>query len=261
MVKFFKIIGTVFIGLYLVLCISLYFGQEKIIFNPDKLPENHQFRAGEEVEVEVAAGIFLNNLHLRSPQSRGVILYFHGNKGSNRRCLRQANTMEGNGYDIFMPDYRGYGKSDGILNSEKEMLSDAQKIYDYLKTKYEESKIVIVGYSLGTGPASFLAANNNPQQLILNSPFISFNDLKDRRFPLIPDWLIKYPLKNIDFLKKVKSAVTIFHGTRDEVIPFDSSERLKEVNSNIVLIPLKDTSHRRAIFHDLFEKRVSQLLF
>ena len=261
MLKFFKIIGTFFIGLYLVLCVGLYFGQEKIIFNPDKLPENHQFRAGEEVEVKVAEDIFLNNLHLRVSNPKGVILYFHGNKGSNRRCLRQANTMEGNGYDIFMTDYRGYGKSDGVLTSQQEMLSDAQKVYDYLKTKYEVSKIVIVGYSLGTGPASFLAANNNPQQLILNSPFISFNDLKDRRFPLIPDWLIKYPLKNIEFLKNVKSTVTIFHGTRDEVIPFDSSERLKEVNSNIELIPLKDTSHRRAIFHDLFERRVSQLLF
>ena len=174
MVKFFKIIGTVFIGLYLVLCISLYFGQEKIIFNPDKLPENHQFRAGEEVEVEVAAGIFLNNLHLRSPQSRGVILYFHGNKGSNRRCLRQANTMEGNGYDIFMPDYRGYGKSDGILNSEKEMLSDAQKIYDYLKTKYEESKIVIVGYSLGTGPRIFSCSKQQPSTINSQFPFHKF---------------------------------------------------------------------------------------
>lgn len=258
--KFIKFIGIFLLSIYFIACIGLYFGQEKIIFRPDKLPENHQFRAGEEVEIEVAEGIFLNSLYLRTSAPRGVILYFHGNKGSNRRCLRQANTLTGNGYDIFMPDYRGYGKSDGVLNSEEEMLSDAQKVYDYLKTKYEEANIVLVGYSLGTGLASFLAANNNPQQLILNSPYISFNDLKDRRFPLIPDWLIKYPLRNIDFLKNVKTAITIFHGTSDRVIPYDSSETLRAINSNIELIPLKNTRHRSAIFHNLFEARVSQLL-
>ena len=78
--------------------------------------------------------------------------------------------------------------------------------------------------------------------------------------PFIPDWLIKYPLKNIDFLKQVKSSITIFHGTGDEVIPFDSSEVLQSVNPNAVLIPLRGTSHRRAIFHDEFENKVSQLL-
>ncbi|MFQ5448656.1 MAG: serine aminopeptidase domain-containing protein, partial [Saprospiraceae bacterium] len=97
--------------LYAVLCAGLFLGQERILFHPGKLPEDYVFRAGEEVEIGVDDGVSLNCLWLKEPASKGVILYLHGNKGSNRRCLHQAQTMTGNGYDIFMPDYRGFGKS------------------------------------------------------------------------------------------------------------------------------------------------------
>jgi len=256
-----KILLKAFILLYFLACAVLYFAQEKVIFLQDQLPETYQFRDGEEVEVEVEDGLFLNCLLLKSPQSRGVILYFHGNKGSNARCLRQAERMKGLGYDIFMPDYRGYGKSDGNIEGEKQLLDDAQKVYEYVKTLYDESKIVLVGYSLGTGIASYLASENNPQQVVLNSPYISFTDLKDRRIPIVPDFLVKYPLSNLKYLSKTEERVTIYHGTRDELIPYDSSETLSRINpEKITLVPLKDTGHRRAIFHNAFSNGLAQLL-
>ncbi len=259
--KFLKALFKIIIGLYLLGCLCLYLAQENIIFFPDKLPESYTFRDGEEVELQVADDVFLNCLYIKERRSNGVILYFHGNKGSNARCLRQAERLTGLGYDIFMPDYRGFGKSDGTIKSERQLLSDAQKVYDYLKSKYDESQIVVVGYSLGTGIASYLATQNDPQQVILNSPYISFIDLKNRRMPFIPDFLIKYPLDNSKFLESVEENVTMFHGTADELIPFDSSERLASIDpQNFQLIPLSGTGHRRAIFHQAFSQGVSRLL-
>ena len=172
--------------LYAIICIALYFGQEKLWFNPSKLSENHRFRAGEEISIKVAKDTDLNCLWLKEEGSKGVILYLHGNKGSNRRCLRQARSVAGNKFDIFMPDYRGFGKSGGSIRSQKSFYADVQKVYDYLKTKYEEDRIAIVGYSLGSGLASYLAANNSPGRLFLVAPYISFIDLKKPDFTFYP---------------------------------------------------------------------------
>ena len=255
-----KSILYVILALYVLFCVGLYVSQDYIIFRPDKLSEDHRFRAGEEVEIEVEKGISLNCLLFRTPQPEGVILYLHGNKGSNRRCIRQASMMIGLDYDVFMVDYRGFGKSDGEIKSEKQLLSDAQKVYDYLKEEYGESRIVLVGYSLGTGMASYLAANNEPRQLFLNSPYRSFCDLKDRMLPFVPDFLVKYPLANEKYLPQVDCPVTIFHGTEDEVIPYDSSLFLKKLKKEQVkLVTLERTGHRRAIFHDGFRKTIREM--
>ncbi len=249
--------------IYLLICALLWFGQDRFIFLPDKLPENYVFRTGEQVEIEVAPSIFLNCLWMKEKKPKGVILYLHGNRGTNKRCIRQAENMSNNDYDVFMPDYRGYGKSDGEIYSEKQLFSDVQKVYNFLKKHYRENQIIIVGYSLGTGMATWLAANNNPLQLVMIAPYVSFYDLKNRIKPLlfIPDFLVKYPLNNAENLKKVKCPVTIFHGTRDEVIPFDSSNKLMASNPDKVqLVILEREGHRGAIFNGLFRRKFSELL-
>ncbi|MEO1259778.1 MAG: alpha/beta fold hydrolase [Bacteroidota bacterium] len=246
---------------YAVLCAALFFFQEKIIFQPDKLPENHVFRAGEEVEIEVDKGISLNCLWLKERPSKGVILYLHGNRGSNRRCLYQAQNMDGHGYDIFMPDYRGFGKSEGQVKNDRQLYRDVQKVYDFLKEKYPEHKIVVVGYSLGTGMASYLAAHNNPQQLVLLAPYVSMLDMKDRHAPLVPDFLLKFKLRNDKHLAIVECPVTLFHGTADRVIPFVSSEILKEVKSEAIeLVTLRNEGHRGTIFNNLFRRKIGEML-
>lgn len=259
--KWLKSLLKVLFVIYVLICGVLYFVQDKIVFRPHPLPENYSFRHGEEVELEVDEDVYLNCLWLKESNSKGVILYLHGNRGSNRRCLHQAENMSGNNYDIFMPDYRGYGKSDGEIVSEKQLFEDVQKVYDFLKKHYREGQIVIAGYSLGTGMASYLAANNKPQQVFLVAPYLSFTDLKDRRAPVIPDFLIKYPLRNELFLTEVKCPVTLFHGTRDEVIPFDSSEQLAQLQPDLIsLIEIRNTGHRRAIFSSEFRNGVRRLL-
>jgi pimeloyl-ACP methyl ester carboxylesterase len=259
--KFFKNLGITLFIIYAIACVVLFFAQDRIIFLPDTLPEDYVFRAGEEVEIEVEDGVSLNYLWLKEPNSRGVIFYLHGNRGSLRRCLHQANQMDGNDYDIFLHDYRGYGKSDGVIRSEDQIHKDNQKVYDFLKQHYPEEKIVLVGYSLGSGMASYLASKNNPQQLFLLAPYYSMIDIKDRRAPIIPDFLLKYQFKSFDFLKNVKMPITLFHGTRDNVIPYDSSEKLRALKPDLIeLVTLNNESHRGAIFNPVFRNTLSDLL-
>jgi len=239
----------------------LYFMQDDIIFLPDKLEEYYQFRTGEEVEIEVDKDIYLNCLLMKERASKGVILYLHGNKGAIRRCISQAEMLSGNGYDILMPDYRGYGKSDGQMYSEKQALADVQKVYDYLKTKYSENQIHLAGYSLGTGMASYLAAHNNPKTLNLVAPYMSLPDVKNRRLWFTPDFLMKYHFPTEKYMDNIRCPITIFHGTSDRIIPYDSAERLKALKPDqINLVTLKEVSHRGAIFSKAYRKTMREVL-
>lgn len=239
----------------------LYFVQEQVIFNPDKLSEQFVFSRGEEVEIKVDEDVFLNCLLLKTPRSKGVILYLHGNRGSNKRALFQAENLRGNQYDVLIVDYRGYGKSDGNIYSEAQLYEDIQKVYNYLKHSYDESQIAIVGYSLGSGMASFLAATNQPQQLILVAPYQSMIAMKDLFLKIAPDFLLKYKLDNESHVARVTCPVTIFHGTADELIPYSMAETLQQVNpNNIELVKMPGIGHRSVIFNSRFTEGVSQLL-
>ena len=188
--KLIKRMGGVLLVLYVLVCIGLYFIQDQIIFAPDTLPESHRFRSGKEIEVAVDDNVFLNTWVRESDNPQGVIIYFHGNRGNIRRCIRQVQSFAPSDYKVYMPDYRGYGKSDGAITSQKQLFSDAQLVYDRVVSENPGVDISIVGYSLGSGMASFLAANNPIKRLILIAPFKSIVDMKNRYFPLIPNFLI-----------------------------------------------------------------------
>ncbi len=242
--------------LYLLAMIIVYSIQEKLLFNPSVLSEHHRFRTGQEIEIDVADDISLNTVLIDAPQEKGAILYLHGNRGSNRRCLRQALVYDGLGYDILMPDYRGYGKSDGTMISQDQAYSDVQKVYDYLKGIYGENRIIILGYSLGSGMASYLAAQNNPAALHLVAPYKSLIAMKNEFAPFLPSFLLKYPFRNDEHLKKVSCPVTLYHAPDDELIPYDHGEALSTINPKFKLITLNGAGHRGSIFHQSVRKNI-----
>lgn len=258
--KWIKRLAYLMGSLYVLACIALYFQQERIIFRPDVLAQNFQFWSGEEIRIPVGDELDLHAIWLRESGARGVIMYWHGNRGSNRRCLRQAENLAGLGYDVFMPDYRGFGKSGGTINSQEELFTDAQTAYNWLKQHYTEDQIIICGYSLGSGVASYLAANNAPEHLFLVAPYRSMVAMKDLLFPVVPSFLIKYPLRNDRQLPLVKSPVTLLHGTHDELIPFEHSEYLQQLlPERAKLVPLKGVGHRRSIFSSVLRRELTNI--
>jgi len=260
-VKLIKRIAYFLVFLYLLGCCILYIGQDNLLFNPDHLAAHHIYRKGEEVRIEVEEDIEISCYYNTLANPKGVILYLHGNKGSIRRCIRQSEMMEGFGYDIFMPDYRGYGKSDGSPVNDHQMYADIQKAYEFLKQKYNESQIVVIGYSLGTGMASYIAANNKPQQLLMVAPFESIINMKNRIFPFIPSFLIKYAFRNDKHLEDITCPVTILHALNDEVIPYNSSENLKaRFPDKIEFVTLNDRGHRGSIFHNRLRQVLKEKL-
>ena len=177
-----RIVRTVIIllTLYLLSLVFFYFKQERFFFNPKHLDKDYVFEfteTFEELNIEVEKDIFLNAVLFKADSSKGVIIYFHGNAGAIHDWGKRAHLFLENNYDILFVDYRNYGKSDGSYCSTEELFQDAQKVYDFTKTRYSEDKITVLGFSLGSGIASYVASKNNPKKLILNAPYYSWKTL------------------------------------------------------------------------------------
>jgi uncharacterized protein len=208
---------------------GLYLMQEKIIFPATKLAADYRFQFDQpfsEVWIPVP-GATLHALHFKQPHPRGVVFFLHGNAGNLVTWTTGVDFYRRVNYDLFIVDYRGYGKSTGHIESEAQLHADARAAYDAMAALYRDTPIVIYGRSLGTGLASQLARDVNPRLLILVSAFTSLAAAAAREYPWAPAWILRFPLHTDEVIGEVKSPILLIHGSDDKLIPPMDSERLK----------------------------------
>ena len=244
---------------------SLYFLQEKVLFRPTVLNQNHVFKFSnsfEELFLKTDDKAIINAIHFKVENPKGVLLYFHGNAGDLSRWGIITEYFVDMNYDVLVMDYRTYGKSTGTL-SEHALYSDAQFCYNYLKERYIENEISVYGRSLGTGIATFIASVNNPRQLILETPYYNIIDVAEHRFPLFPvKYLMHYKLPSNEFIQKVKCHISILHGTDDYVVPIKSGEKLFEISPQdlTTFTAIENGSHNDLINFETYRKKIQEIL-
>ncbi len=217
-------------GIYLGACLLLYLLQERLIFSPSRLDQGYRFSfEGEfkELYIPTSGGDTLHGLHFKARKPKGLVFFLHGNAGAMDTWGQTARSYTDRGWDIMMIDYRGFGKSTGSIRSQAQFLGDIQTAYDSLRHYYGDSHIVIIGYSIGSGPAAWLASHNHPRALILQAPYYSLRDMMRHRYPGVPTFILKYQFDTYRYLEACKAPVSIVHGDNDEVIYFGSSEKLQ----------------------------------
>jgi pimeloyl-ACP methyl ester carboxylesterase len=242
----------------------MYFFQEKLIFFPEKLEQGYEFNYDqdfEELNIKVSDGKVLNGLLFTTKNSKGLIFYLHGNSGSLGTWGDISSKYTNLNYDVFILDYRSFGKSGGTINSESQLFEDNQLMYNELRKRYNEENIIILGHSIGTGLASKLASENKPKYLILLSPYYSLTDMMLQRYPFAPTFLLKYKFATHDYLEECTMPITIFHGNTDEVIPFESSIKLTQDFSKIKLIELNGQGHSNVNDNVDYIAELTQILF
>ncbi len=251
-------------AIYILLCGLLYFFQEKLIFFPQKLDKEYAFQFDQKFEekyIEANDGVILHGLLFKADSANGLIYYLHGNAGSLSSWGDVATTYTDLNYDIFILDYRGYGKSEGTISSPDQLYGDIQTVYDELRNDYSEDKIIVLGYSIGTGLAAKVASENKPRLLILQAPYYSLVDLMRNTYSIIPTFLLKYRFETNKYLEKCKMPVVIFHGELDEVIYYGSSLKLEEeFKSTDTLITLKGQGHNGMTFNDDYRNALKKIL-
>jgi hypothetical protein len=237
--------AAVAVGMYLGLLALLWWGQEKLLFHPHPLPAQHRFRVDSDVHeawVDVP-GARLHALHLRLPNPRGVVFFLHGNAGNLDSWFSDADFYRRENMDLFMLDYRGYGKSSGRIASQEQLLADIRAAWAHVQPLYAGKRRVIYGRSLGSGLAAMLAAEVQPELTVLVSPYFSMGELAREHYPWVPSALLRYPLATHEAVARVQGPVLLAHGGRDTLIPPTHSQRLHQVAPHASLLHLPEGGH------------------
>lgn len=217
------------------------------IFPTTPLPKDYHFKFDypfKEISISTPDNISLEALLFPSPHPKGVILYLHGSNGAIDVWGKIAPVYTTLAYDFFLLDYRGYGKSEGKVTDEPALCRDVQWAYDKLKAQYGEERIIVIGQSIGTGPAAFLAANNHPKRLILQAPYYSIEDWIHQLAPSLH--IVDNPFKFETYkrLEQTTCPVVLIHGNADDGVYYGSSKKLsKLLKHDDLFITLKGEGH------------------
>jgi len=164
--------------------------------------------------------------HVPARPGHPVLLYFHGNGDFLAGFFGRFGDIIADGTGIVALSYRGYAGSSG-RPSEQGLLRDATAAYAFTVARYSAEKIVVWGFSLGTGVAVALAAEQPVAKLILEAPYSSIADVAASAFPIFPARLvIRDPFHSDQRIGRVKAPLLFLHGARDPTIPIASGERL-----------------------------------
>ena len=256
----------VIIILYSAIGIALYYLQEKFLFHPEKLSAAYVYHFDvpfEEINIPFNATDTVNMVKFFPKDSvpKGVVLYFHGNKENIERYSRFAANFTAKGYEVWMEDYPGFGKSVGE-RSEKKLFEEALQVQKMARSKFNSDQIILYGKSFGTGIAAYVASMTNCKRLILESPYYSIPALYDCYAPIYPTTaMANYKIPTNEFLQEVKYPVTIFHGTDDGVIPYTCAARLKKILKPAdEFITVEKGNHHNLNDFKLFHVKLDSLL-
>lgn len=251
--------------IYAVVGIGMYYLQDYIFFRAVPLKKSHQYhfdRPFREVNIPYSANVNLNIIQFEAAQPfRGVVLYFHGNRKNISWYANQVDMFTEKGYEVWMPDYPGYGKSTGKLTEEL-LYGYSLQLYKLAARNHPADSIIVYGKSMGTGLATYLASQVPCKRVILETPYYSLSSLAAHFFPIYPmERMTKVKLPSWEYLGQTAEPVTIFHGTSDPVIPYSHASRLKPLlkpGDEFVTIPGGSHNHLRNF--TLFRRKLDSLL-
>ncbi|WP_158282227.1 alpha/beta hydrolase [Salipaludibacillus keqinensis] len=225
------IVGVILYGVNVGL---FYFNQEDILFQEPDLSEERAAEVVrendrvEEITMEVEEGVSLHGWLLESQSESSdpapLLIYFGGNSEELSRSFDQFSSMDD--WSVLLMNHRGYGLSEGTP-SERNLFHDARYMYDELTARedIDSSRVVVMGRSMGTAPATHLSKERDVSGTILVSPYDTRTRLMEHRQPYLPvKWLIRHPFKLSEKAGEIDSPLLAFLATEDEVIPPEHSE-------------------------------------
>jgi uncharacterized protein len=189
-------------------------------------PREAGFPEAEEHVLATADGEKVIVWHVPAKPGHPVILYFHGNGDFLAGFFGRFRDLIADGAGVVALSYRGYAGSSG-QPSERGLLQDAAAAYAFTTARYGGDKIVVWGFSLGTGVAVALAAEQRIGKLILEAPYTSTVDVAASIFWFMPvRLLMRDQFRSDERIARVKVPLLIMQGANDPAIPIVLGQRL-----------------------------------
>lgn len=232
----------VLMGGYLLILVLLWARQERITFPAPRVePPDPQavLGFGESIELRMQDGTRLAGWYLppraadtsadfrRPPAPSGALLWFYGNGEAIGLIWPILRDLQPPGIALLVVDYPGYGGSEG-RTSEAGVYEAAELAYQALAARPEVDprRIFVYGRSLGSAPATRLAADHEIAGLILDSPFTSAREMAAKHYRIVPPFLVRLRLDNLAAIARVRCPVLVLHGTADVIVPLEMGRRL-----------------------------------
>ena len=159
-----------------------------------------------------------------------TLLYHHGNYAGIEHYMPNVRYFYEAGYNIVVWDYRGYGKSMPETTPDaNQWFADTELVYDFVRASaLDNTKIAILGQSLGAIPSSHAALYQEPCALVMETPFTSLGTIgRDNSGLSLPDaFLSSGAYNNIEKMKSYKGPLFVMHGTQDYKISYEAAVEL-----------------------------------
>jgi alpha-beta hydrolase superfamily lysophospholipase len=167
-------------------------------------------------------------------QSDKIVLYCHGNDGNVSNCDHAMSAIHKLGYSAMVFDYSGFGKSSGVP-SEQQLYDDASTMTAYLLQKYTPDNIIVYGTSMGATVAAYVSKRYGIHKLILVSPLTSIKIMIKSKFPYLSFLSIFFSeFDTLAFIIHKKTPTLMIHSTHDEIVPYNSIDKLRKHVSNFI---------------------------
>lgn len=222
---------------FTVLSTTLFGGcriEDRFIFHPQHVIGRDPSDIGlefEDVFFRTQDGIWLHGWFIPHQEARATFVWFHGNAGNiSDRLLNIKLLHDRIKANIFIFDYRGYGRSKGAVSEEGTYL-DGEAAIQYLMGRDDAGarQLVLFGRSLGAAVAAEMATRFNSLGLILESPFVSIREMARAIFPALPvGWLLRTRYDTMEKVRAIKTPLLVLHGDRDQTVPFAQGKRVFE---------------------------------
>lgn len=214
------------------------------------------------IDVTTRDGLVLRSWYHAPAPRKPVIVYFPGRAGDLVRKPAHLFQLAEQGYGLVLAGYRGYGGNPG-RPSERRLYEDATDLLLRLGADgLAPDGIVLYGYSMGTGIASYLAARTQPRALVLEAPFTSFGAVvRNRTRSPVPLWMVRTKFDTGSRLADVHAPILLLAGAKDTVTPARFAEQLATVNAGFAsLYVFPEATHDTLMEHGAWEA-LTEFLF
>ncbi|MFQ5641398.1 MAG: alpha/beta hydrolase [bacterium] len=216
---------------FLLIALALRLFENSLVFFPSKYPLGNWQPRGVKIEdcfFRTEDGAQLHGWFAAHDSAVATLLWCHGNAGNITDRVDNLMKLSESPVNIFIFDYRGYGRSEGSPN-EANVYQDAVSAYDYLASRpdVDAKKMILFGRSLGGAVAVDLATQRSCHALILESTFTSAKDMAQSLYgPLPVHWIINTQLNSAEKIRRLHVPLLMLHGTHDSIVPFALGKKL-----------------------------------
>ena len=264
MLRWLFVIGIVYTGLLLI----LFFFQEQMLYFPQRIAKERASVLLGRKDTEALSFMMTDGVTVRgwlvksaSPKPLSLLFYYGGNAEELSHMIESSGKF--GDWSLVLVNYRGYGESGG-KPGETALKKDALEIYDAVlkRPEVDSRSVILMGRSLGTGIATYVASQRHHAGVILVSPYDSMVSVGKHHYPFFPvDLLLRHRFDSLQSAPSITSPALMLAAADDSIVPNSHSRSLADHwGGKVSFVEIANTDHNTIGFAPLYWASIQDFL-